>query len=193
MTLQRGMQHPLDRLVRGQELEHRMGIRHVAVHANAERLDALQQLKGIGRREAGAEVAQAFGARAHDEGGLAELLVEDDAVISGIGLGQHRKFAGGAPVEPAAIDDDAADGDAMAADPFGGRIHDDVGAELDRPAEIGRGEGVVDQQRNLRVMRDLARLAEYPALRGRDCRWFRRSPGAYWVGSPRGIRRARGA
>ena len=29
-----------------------------------------------------------------------------------------------------------------------------IGAELDRPAEIGRGEGVVDQQRHFRVMRD---------------------------------------
>ena len=42
----------------------------------------------------------------------------------------------------------AADDEAVAADPFGQRMHDDVGAVLDRPAEIGRGEGVVDQQRN---------------------------------------------
>ena len=158
MALQRGMQHPLDRLVRGEEFEHRGGIGDVAVHADAERLDALQQLKGVGRRQAGAEIAQAFGARPHDEGGRAELLVEDDAVIAGIGFGQHRKLAGAAPVEPAAVDDHAADGDAMAADPFGGRIHHDVGAELDRPAEIGRREGVVDQQRDLRVVRDLRDL-----------------------------------
>ena len=59
-----------------------------------QRLDALQQLEGIGRRQAGAEIAQAFGARPHDEGGRAELLVEDDAVIAGIGLGQRRELAG---------------------------------------------------------------------------------------------------
>ena len=69
-----------------------MGIGDMTLHADAERLDALQQLKGVGRRQAGAEIAQAFGARPHDERGLAELLVEDDAVISGIGLGQHRKL-----------------------------------------------------------------------------------------------------
>ena len=90
---QRGMQHPFDRLVRGQGLQHHVGIGDVAVHANAERLDALQQLKRIGRRQARAEVAQALGAGPHDEGGLAELLVEDDAVIAGIGLGQHRELA----------------------------------------------------------------------------------------------------
>ncbi len=127
----------------------------MALHADAERLDALQQLERVGRRQAGAEIAQAFGAGAHDEGGLAELLVEDDAVIAGIGLGQLRELAGGVPVEPAAVDDDAADGDAVAADPLGRRVHHDVGAELDRPAEERRREGVVDQQRNLRVMRDL--------------------------------------
>jgi hypothetical protein len=66
-------------------------------------------------------------------------------VISGIGLGQHRKLAGTAPVEPAAIDDDAADRDAVAADPFGRRIHHEVGAELDRAAQKRRREGVVDQ------------------------------------------------
>jgi hypothetical protein len=41
-------------------------------------------------------------------------------MISGIGFGQNRKLARCAPVEPAAIDNDAADGDAVAADPFGG-------------------------------------------------------------------------
>ena len=159
MAFQRRMQHPVDRLVGGQEFEHRERVAHVPFHANAERLDALQQLEGVRRRQARAEIAQAFGAGAHDEGGLAELLVEDDAVIAGIGFGQHRKFAGSVPVEPAAIDDHAADRDAMAAEPFGCRVHHDVGAEFDRPAEKRRGKGVVDQKRNFRVMRDL-----------RDCR-----------------------
>ncbi len=109
-------------------------------------------------RVSSAEVAQAFGARPHDERGLAELLVEDNAVISGIGLGQDRKFAGSAPVEPAAVDDRAADGDAVAADPFGRGIHDDVGAKLDRTAEKGRRERVVDQQRDFRLMRDVGNV-----------------------------------
>ena len=127
----------------------------MAFHADTQRLDALQQLERIGRRETRAEIAQALGSGAHDEGGLAELLVEDDAMIAGIGLGELGEFAGGMPVEPAAIDDDAADRDAVAADPFGRRIHHDIGAELDRAAEERRRKGVVDQQRNLRVMRDL--------------------------------------
>ena len=155
MIFQRRMQHPIDRLVGGEEFQHRERVAHMALHADAQRLDALQQLERVGRRQARAEIAQALGARAHDEGGLAELLVEDDAVIAGIGFGQHRKLAGSVPVEPAAIDDDAADRDAVAADPFGRGVHHDIGAELDRAAEERRRKGVVDQQRNLGVMRDL--------------------------------------
>ena len=132
----------------------------MTLHAHAERLDALQQLEGIHRRHTGAEIAQPFGARAHDEGGGAELLVEDDAVIAGIGLGQQGEFAGCAPVETAAVDDRAADRNAMAADPFGGRMHHDVGAELDGLAEVRRGKGVVDQQRNFRRMCDLGNLGD---------------------------------
>jgi len=46
----------------------------------------------VGDRQA--PKSQTFGARAHDEGGGAELLVEDDAVIATIGLGQHAEFSG---------------------------------------------------------------------------------------------------
>ena len=34
-------------------------------------------------------------------------------------------------------------------------MHDDVGAVLDRLAEIGRGQRVVDDERHARVLRDL--------------------------------------
>ena len=91
-------------------------------------------MEGVGRRQAGAEIAQALGARPHDEGRGAELLGEDDAVIAGIRLGQRREFVGRLPVEAAAVDDRAADGDAVAADPFGDRVHHQVGAG----ATIGR-------------------------------------------------------
>jgi len=87
----------------------------------------------IGWRKTGAEIAQAFGAGAHDEGGLAELLVEDDAMIAGIGFGKLRKFAAGVPVEPAAVDDDATDRDAVAADPLGRGV-----ITMSAPSSIGR-------------------------------------------------------
>jgi len=59
----------------------------------------------------------------------------------------HLREARGvlAPVELAAVDDDAADRGAVAADPFGRAVDDDVGAVVDRAAEVAAGaEGVVD-------------------------------------------------
>ena len=53
----------------------------------------------------------------------------------------------GRPVEAAAVDDDAADGDAVAAQELGGGMHDDVGTVLDGPAQVGRGERGIDRQR----------------------------------------------
>ena len=63
MRLERGMQHPVDRLVGLQRRQHGRRVRDMALHAQRQRLDALQQIESVGRRQAGAEVAQAFGAR----------------------------------------------------------------------------------------------------------------------------------
>ena len=43
----------------------------------------------------------------------------------------------------------------MAREELGRRMHDDVGAVLDRPAEIGRRQRVVDDERQARLVRDL--------------------------------------
>ena len=51
-------------------------------HAQRQGLQALQQVEGGLRRHAGAEVAHALGAGAHDEGVRTELLGEVDAVIA---------------------------------------------------------------------------------------------------------------
>ena len=155
MACERRVQHPFDRLVLLQEGEHRAPCSPCAAPCAEQRLDALQQVEGVGRRQARAEIAQALGARPHDEGRGAELLGEDEAVIAGVRLGHRRDLPFALPVEPAAVDDRAADGDAVAADPFGDRVHDEVGAEFDRPAEIGRRERVVDQERHAGRVRDL--------------------------------------
>src|SRR5581483_1984374 len=60
-----------------------------------------------------------------------------------------------APVELARLHNHAAHGGAMAADIFRGRVHHDVRAPLDRPAQVGRGHGVVDDKGNLGLVRDL--------------------------------------
>ena len=76
------------------------------------------------------------------------------AVVGGRRLGEHGKAAV-RPLERAAVDDDAADRRAVAADELRRRVDDDVGAVLDRAAEVRRGERVVDDQRRAVLVRDL--------------------------------------
>src|SRR3546814_18049084 len=57
------------------------------------------------------------------------------------------------PVEAAGVDDDAADRRTVARQELGRRMNDDVGAVLDRPAEPGRCQGVVDDQGNAGFLR----------------------------------------
>ena len=161
------MQHPTHRLVPCQEIQHRGRVRDMALHAQRQRLDPLQQMKRVRGREACAEIAQAFGAGAHDEGGRAELLGEIQAMIAAIWLGQGRELAGRIPIEMAAVDDRAANGDAVAANPFGQRIHDDIGAKLDGLAQIRRGERIVDQERQARFMGDFGGTRDIEHLQPR--------------------------
>ena len=58
------------------------------------------------------------------------------------------------PKSSAAVDDHAADRGAVAADVLGGGVHDDVGAVLDRAAEVRAGGGVVDDERYAVLVRD---------------------------------------
>ncbi len=115
-------------------------------------------MESIGRRNTGTEVTQTFRARTHNERLRSELFGEDNAVIAGIGLGELRKFTRADPVESAAVDDHAADRNPVAADPLRRRMHDQIGAEFDRPAEIRCCKRIVDQKRNFRRMRDFRDL-----------------------------------
>ena len=71
------------------ELEHGRRVFHVPLHAHRQGLDALQQVEGIAGRHAGAEIAQAFGPRAHDEGRGPELLARSQCRDS-----RHRAPSG---------------------------------------------------------------------------------------------------
>ena len=68
-------------------------------------------------------------------------------MIGRVGLGELLEAARGGPVELAGIDNDAADGGAVAAEEFGRRVDDDVGAPLDGPNQRWRRGGVVDDER----------------------------------------------
>jgi hypothetical protein len=127
----------------------------------------------IHRRQRRAERAQRLHAGLHGEAEVAEGFVEAHAVIALRGLGHLRELAV-VPGELARLDDHAAHGGAVAAEELGGRMHDDVGAVLDRPAQIGRGEGVVDHQRHAGSRATWPPRRRCRARCRADCRWSRR-------------------
>src|ERR1700685_1043499 len=96
---------------------HRKSIFKMLLHAHAKSFDALQEEERIKGADARADVAQSFHARFDDEADVAESLPEVHAVVGARGLGELRELAV-VPREFAAIDDNAADGGAMAAHEF---------------------------------------------------------------------------
>ncbi len=67
-------------------------------------------------------------------------------MVGGVG-GVEQRVAAGVPREAGAVDDDPAEAGAVAAEPLGERVDDDVGAVGERAGEGGGGEGGVDDQR----------------------------------------------
>ena len=144
----------LDRRVLLEELGHLLGVGDVAVHAHVQRLQPLQEQEGGEGLHGRPVVAQHLRARLHQPAEVAEVLEEAEVVVALGGFGHARELAV-VPGEAAAVHDHASDGRAVPADELGRRMDDDVGAPVQGPAEVGRGEGVVDDQRHARVMRDL--------------------------------------
>ena len=68
----------------------------------------------------------------------------------------HRVLVEGDPLGEVEVahDERAADDVGVAADVLGRRVDDDVGAERQRLLEVGRGEGVVDDEQRARVVGD---------------------------------------
>ena len=111
--------------------------------------------EGVERRKSRAEIAQAEHAAGNGKRKVAEGLVQDDALIFRARLRQHRITSCCAPIEGAAVDDQAANGIAVAADKFGERMHDNVGAEIDRLAQVRRRKRIVDDERYACLARNL--------------------------------------
>ena len=146
VALQAGVRDPRHVGARLEVVGKGEGVGGVALGAQAQGLDAEEQLLGGEGVEGGAQVAQDLDARTDDEADGAEGLPELEPVVA-LGrlneLRESRRVL--APVELARVDDDAADGGAVAADPLGGRVDDDVCAVVDGADEVAPGaKGVVD-------------------------------------------------
>ena len=74
-----------------------------------------------------------------------EMQAPAQAVVGGVGLVEERMLAAG-PVEAAGVDHDAADAGAVAAEPLGEGMNDDVRTVRQRVGEVGGREGGVDHE-----------------------------------------------
>ena len=87
------------------------------------------------------------------------------AVVVLVGLVEEGELGVG-PVEVAGVGDDAAYGGAVAAQPLGERVDDDVRAELDRLEQVGRREGGVDDEGQVVLLRDLGNRGDVGDVEG---------------------------
>ena len=150
----------------------------VPLHAQRQRLDALEQQEGVERGDRRADVAQqlhpqldqryAPAGRAPRPRSSGRGSWGPASVKSGEALGVR------AAVEVAAVDDDAADRGAVPAEELGRRVHDDVGAVLERAAA---GTASARCCRRSAARRPRARRRRRPRRRARcraGCRSSRR-------------------
>ena len=128
-----------------------------------QRLEPLQKLEGVERRDRRANVAQELDARAQRIGDRSERLRRlgpDRAVVGLVRLREQREALGVLlPREIAAVDDEAADRGAVSADVFRRGIDDDRRAMLERPRDQRRRR-VVGDQRNAKRAADVGDLAD---------------------------------
>ena len=165
---QAGVADPGDLGVLLQVLRHLQGVVADALHAQRQGLDALQDLPRVEGRQRRARVAQRHDARAADVGRRAQRLGVDDAVIAHVRLVQALEAR--LVVRPrklARIDDDAAQRGAVAAHVLGQRVDHDVGTVLDRANQERRADGVVDDQRHARRVRDGGHAGDVGDVAGR--------------------------
>lgn len=159
---QRRPDHALDLVLALEVLGDPVGVLEVAVKTQAERLDALRDQERVERRDGRAEVAQQLHARLEDEGQVraerradAEVPGEHQPVVALLGRVVVRELLRVLTVvERATVDDDPRDRGPVSPKVFRRGVHDHVGAPLQGPDEVGRGDRVVDDERHTVVMRD---------------------------------------
>ena len=165
VVLQAREADPFDLGMRLEVLRHRQRVFAMALDAQRQRLDALEEHPGIVRRDAGAEIAQRHRPHAEDERQrlerLGQINAPAQAVVAVVRRRVERVLAR-RPVEPAAVHHHAADARAVPAEPFGQRMDHDVRAVGQRLGQVRRRERRVHDQRQA-----VRRARPSPRLRGR--------------------------
>src|SRR5262245_44713269 len=146
--------HPGHKTVLVQPCGNGHGVLHMALHTQGQRLQALQKQEGVKGAETGTEIAHHFHTRFHDKGKIAKRFPVAHAVVAWRRLDHFWEDAI-VPGKSPAIDDDATDAGAVSANEFRGRVHDDVRPMLAGPAQVGRGKGIINNEWELMLVRNV--------------------------------------
>jgi len=123
----------------------RQGIVAMGPHPERQGLDAGEQQEGVERRQRRAEIRRPRTRAAMAKAKLPKVSARTTPEYSAA----ERSAAGSgiaSPFERAAVDDEAADRIAVAAEKLRGRMDDDVGTMFEGPDQIGRRQGIIDDQ-----------------------------------------------
>ena len=125
----------------GEKVDDLSGIFHVTCHPDPQGLNSLHDMEGGCRTHTSAHITKALFTGTLNEGSRPKLLAENEIVEPRIGLRERGEFSRCIPVESPAINQQAANDNAMAAQKFGGRVHDDVGTKHEGFDQVGCRKG----------------------------------------------------
>jgi hypothetical protein len=116
----------------------------MSLRAQTQRLQSQQQLLRRKRIQRRTQITQNLNSYANGECDGSESFPEFEAVVSLGRLDELRESSGVfAPVEFSAVNHHAANGGAVAANPFGGAVYDDIGAVVDGAGIVAAGSECV--------------------------------------------------
>lgn len=157
VALETGVGHPVHIRAVLKILGQSQCILSMPLSSKAEGLDTEEQLLGGKGIESGTQIAKNLDTGADDKGDRAKGLPELEAVVA---LGRLNKLweAGTvlAPVKLARVDNHAANGGAVATNPLGSGVNNDVGAVIDGTDEVTScAKGVVNLYKNRQPFRNI--------------------------------------
>src|SRR5215203_773236 len=143
----------------GQECRNALRVPGVPLHTYWQRLQTLQKQERVEWAKRRPDISQVLDPGLDQVPVLAKGLVKADPVVPRRRLGHSGKIAV-IPWETSGLDDNSTDSRTVSANKLGRGVDDDIGAMLEWPAEIRRGEGVVDHQRYAGLMGNLGNSAD---------------------------------
>lgn len=140
VTFESGIADPGDVVMLLQPLSQLQSVGRMSFSSEAQGFQSQQELLGGKRVQRGAQIPKNLHADSDCKRDRAECIPKLETMISFgrvVELGKPLGML--SPVKFAAVDDNAANGGPVSTDPFGGRVHDDIRAVVERSAEITSG------------------------------------------------------